>query len=303
MKTVTFEDYKRRVLRVLVHIQQHLDDSLPLDKLAGLACFSPYHFHRIFRGMVGESVREYVRRLRLERAAGQLRLSSASVTDIALTAGYESHEAFTRSFKASFGASPSQYRLARRAQWAAVPSGVHYSLEDTVRCFRTLCPGGNMNVEIKQLQPMRVAFMRHVGPYGKVGATWDRFLTIMGKDGYLGGNTVLLGICHDDPEVTSHNRIRYDACLTVDDDFESSGDIGVQTVAGGEYAMTTHRGPYNKLGNTYAMLMGHWLPRSGRELRDAPCFEIYLNDPGSTVPKDLLTDIYAPLESHGHRRR
>jgi AraC family transcriptional regulator len=150
---------------------------------------------------------------------------------------------------------------------------------------------------------MRVAFMRHVGPYGKVGATWDRFLTIMGKDGYLGGNTVLLGICHDDPEVTSHNRIRYDACLTVDDDFESSGDIGVQTVAGGEYAMTTHRGPYNKLGNTYAMLMGHWLPRSGRELRDAPCFEIYLNDPGSTVPKDLLTDIYAPLESHGHRRR
>lgn len=122
MRAITLQDYKRRVLRVLVHIQQHLDDSLPLKELAGLACFSPYHFHRIFRGMVGESVREYVRRLRLERAAGQLRLSSASVTDIALAAGYESPEAFTRSFKASFGTSPSHFRLARRVQWGAAPS-------------------------------------------------------------------------------------------------------------------------------------------------------------------------------------
>src|SRR5215475_13869572 len=108
MRAVTLQDYKRRILQVLMHVQENLDSRLSLDELAGLACFSPYHFHRIFKGMVGESVKEHVRRLRLERAANQLRKGSASVIEIALDAGYESHEAFSRSFKSLFGASPTQ---------------------------------------------------------------------------------------------------------------------------------------------------------------------------------------------------
>jgi len=302
MRSITLHDYKRRTLKVLVHIQQHLDEPLALVELAGVACFSPYHFHRIFKGMVGESVKEYVRRLRLERAAGQLRLSSAPVIDIALGAGYDSHEAFTRSFKTVFGRAPSEFRLARRVELADVPSGVHYRAKPAPMRFRTLHRGGSMKVEIKQMKPMRVAFMRHVGPYGEVGKTWEQFLTIMGKDGYLGGNPMMLGICHDDPEVTPPAKIRYDACLTVGEDFEPSGDIGVQTVAGGEYAMTTHTGPYSKLGQTYSEFLGQWLPRSGRELRDTPCFEVYLNDPQSTPPEELLTDIYAPLQAQPNRR-
>jgi AraC family transcriptional regulator len=295
MRTVTLFDYKRRMLRVLVYIQQHLDQPMPLDELACMACFSPFHFHRVFTGMVGESVKEYVRRLRLERAAGQLKMGSASVIDIALAAGYDSHEAFSRAFKAAFGSAPSQFRLARRAQLPGVQSGLRYHNPITLR-FRTQDRGGSMKVAIKQLKPMRVAFMRHVGPYKEVGKTWDRFLTIMGKDGYIAGNPMMLGICHDDPEVTPAEKIRYDACLTVDQDFSPSGDIGVQTVAGGAYATTTHIGPYDRLGRSYAELLGQWLPRHGRELRDAPCFEVYLNDPNSATPEELLTDIYAPLE-------
>lgn len=152
-----------------------------------------------------------------------------------------------------------------------------------------------MKVEIKTLKPMRVAFMRHTGPYGEVGKVWDQFLTVMGKDGYLGGNPMMLGICHDDPEITPKEMIRYDACLAVDDEFVPSEGIGVQTVAGGEYAVTTHTGPYDQLGKTYAEFLGQWLPRSGRELANAPSFEVYLNEPGSTRGEELLTDIYAPL--------
>ena len=295
MRTPTLNDYKRRMLRVLVHIQQHLDEPLPLEQLAAVACFSPYHFHRVFKGMVGESVKEYVRRLRLERAASQLKLGSASVTDIALDAGYDSHEAFTRSFKIAFGTAPLHFRLTRRIGLSTAPSGVHYENSTTKR-FRTLREGENMKVEIKEMKPMRVAFMRHVGPYDEVGKTWDAFLTVMGKDGYLGGNSMMFGICHDDPEVTPPAKIRYDACLTVDASFQPSGEIGVQTVAGGRYAMTTHTGPYQQLGQTYAEFLGQWMPRSGHELRHAPCFEVYLNDPQTTPPEELLTDIYAPLQ-------
>lgn len=298
MAEATLRDYKMRMLRVLVHIQQHLDDALGLDDLAAVACFSPYHFHRVFTGMVGESVKEYVRRLRLERAASRLKLTRQPVIQVALDAGYETHEAFTRAFKAVFGMAPVHFR-SHRSPAAAVtaPSGVHYRGGQLPRNFKSKRTGiQTMNVQIKTLEPKRVAFMRQVGPYGEVGATWDRLLPWLGREGLLGGDAQFIGICHDDPEVTPPERIRYDACVTVDERFAPTGDIGVQTIPGGEYAVATHFGPYSRLGETYAKLLGEWLPRSRRALRSTPCFEVYLNDPGSTEPEDLITDIYAPLE-------
>jgi AraC family transcriptional regulator len=305
MRTVTLQDYKRRLLRVLVHIQQHLDDSLPLEDLAGLACFSPFHFHRIFKGMVGESVKEYVRRLRLERAASRLKLSAAPITDIAFDAGYESHEAFTRSFRSVFGVAPSKFRRRKqRPHLSNAPSGLHYQAGEKSREFKPIQSADKkMKVHIQQMKPTRVAFMRHVGPYSEVGGTWDKLLTFAGKEGLVGGDSLFIGICHDDPEVTPPDKIRYDACVTVDDRFAPVGDIGVQVIPGGDHAVTTHFGPYNQLGETYAKLLGQWLPRSGRELRATPCFEVYLNDPQGTEPEDLLTDIYAPLLGKSENRR
>jgi AraC family transcriptional regulator len=299
MAEATLRDYKMRMLRVLVHIQQHLDDALALEELAAVACFSPFHFHRVFTGMIGEPVKEYVRRLRLERAATRLKLSRQPVIQVALDAGYETHEAFTRAFKAAFGAAPVRFR-SQQSPVAAVraPSGVHYRDGRLPQNFISKRSGiRTMNVQIMTIKPMRVAFMRHVGPYAEVGATWDRLLPWLGKEGLLGGDTQCIGICHDDPEVTPPDRIRYDACVTVDERFAPAGDIGIQTIPGGEYAVVTHFGSYSKLGETYANLLGIWLPRSGWTLRFTPCFEVYLNDPGSTEPEDLLTDIYAPLES------
>src|SRR5262245_8168875 len=115
MNTATLRDYQERILRVLVHIQCHLDHALDLEKLAAIAHFSPYHFHRVFRGMVGEPVKEHVRRLRLERAAGQLKATDRAVTQIAFDAGYETHEAFTRAFRATFEESPIEFRRSHRA--------------------------------------------------------------------------------------------------------------------------------------------------------------------------------------------
>jgi AraC family transcriptional regulator len=284
----TQQTYKERVLAVLVHIQTHLDEALRLEDLAAVAYFSPYHFHRIFRGMVGESVMEHIRRLRLERGAHRLKFSDRPVTQIAFEAGYETHEAFTRAFRAMFGESPSGFREIHQAlPQKRVPSGVHFAPDGRVEDFDAMQTGGPpMDVRIEKVDAMRVAFVRHVGPYDQVGETWAKLMGWAGPRGLLGPRMAALAILHDDPEVTPPERIRYDACLVVGGDFEPEGEVGVQEIEGGDYAVTTHRGPYAKLGETYARLCGEWLPSSARELRSKPGLEFYRNSPQSTAPEN-----------------
>ncbi len=300
MRRVTEESYRERVLAALVHIQAHLDEPLPLDQLARVACFSRYHFHRIFRGMVGEPVKEHVRRLRLERAAQRLKAGRQPVTEIALDAGYESLESFTRAFGAAFGLSPTAYRRSRRStDDLPAPAGVHFDLGGPTGFMPISWGGTAMEVRIQRVDAMRVAFMRHVGPYHEMGQTFERLGAWAGPRGLFGAHTRVLGVYHDDPEVTPPDKLRGDACITVGESFQPEGEVGVQTVGGGEYAVATHRGPYSGLVDVYARLCGEWAPGSGRELRSAPCFEIYLNSPHDTAPEDLLTEVYAPLEEAG----
>jgi AraC family transcriptional regulator len=288
--------YRERILSVLVFIQKHLDEELSLEEYARVAYFSPYHFHRIFRGMVGESLAEHMRRLRLERAATRLKRTDWSIVEIALEAGYETHEAFTRAFRALCGCSPSRYRRDTSVLPALGPNGVHYRENSSLDNLQLPAGGETMEVRIERVNPMLVAFVRHVGPYDGVSVAWERLCLRLGKEGLLGPGTQFIGVCHDDPEVTPPEKLRYDACVTVDSDFVAQDDVGVQTIGGGEYAVTTHVGPYNLLGRTYAQLLGQWLPCSGRELRSEPSLEFYLNAPESAEPQDLITDIYAPLE-------
>ena len=106
-----------------------------------------------------------------------------------------------------------------------------------------------------------------------------------------------IGIGHDNPEVTPPEKLRYDACLTVNEQFQATGEIGVQELPGGEYAIVTHRGPYSGLPDACRRIFRKRVPNSGRKLRSVPCFEIYVNDPATTPPGDLVTEIHVPPES------
>src|ERR1700678_4571880 len=134
----TWNDYQERILRVLTHIHEHLDEALDLEELARVACFSSFHFHRIFAAMTGETIADLVRRLRLERAAIQLRAGGKQVVQVALDAGYEAHEAFTRAFKAAHGVSPAEFRRATRPiTIRPAPSGVHFRPGVPLTTFNT----------------------------------------------------------------------------------------------------------------------------------------------------------------------
>jgi AraC family transcriptional regulator len=150
-----------------------------------------------------------------------------------------------------------------------------------------------MDVELVVRDEQRVAFVRHIGPYDEVGAAWEKLMGFAVSRNLM--KNAFFGLSYDDPDITDANKLRYDACVVVDADIDPSGEIGIQTVAGGTYAKFRHVGPYQQFSTTYAAFFEQWLPDSGYEVTMIPCVEQYLNDPRSTPEHALETDVYVSL--------
>ena len=292
----TWNDYVERILRVLRHIQAHLDESLDLEELAGVACFSSFHFHRVFAAMTGETIADHVRRLRLERAALELRSGAKPVIQVALDAGYEAHAAFTRAFKAAHGVSPAVFRRATgRIAALAAPSGVHFRPGVPLTTFNTNhITTKVMNVITKEIKPLHVAYLRHVGPYEDTRQTWFDLTARLSADKQIDKRSIFIGIGHDDPTVTPAAELRYDACVTVDGDYQARKPVELQTIAGGDYAVVNNC-PVAEIKDAFQYVFGKWVARSSREFRPAPSFIVLVDVQDALARAHQRVDIYVPL--------
>jgi AraC family transcriptional regulator len=190
VKAETQSFYLAAVRRAIAHVVGRLDEALDLDELARVAALSPFHFHRIFRGMVGETPLELRRRLRTERAAHRSLSGDGRVTAVALEAGYDTHEAFTRAFRAPYGAPPSTFRRARpggapacaapRPAELAARSGIPYRPGAAAAADAAVVVAGDgplpAGLAELRLTAGRDARARHVGPYAGLGDAWGRFM-------------------------------------------------------------------------------------------------------------------------------
>ena len=306
MKDETQSFYEVVVTRAVERIAQELDQALDLTALASGAGLSPLYFHRIFRGIVGETPLELHRRLRLERAASRLASSGVPVTSVAFEAGYETHESFTRAFREAYSLSPSDFRARSRALdracartqcELAARSGVHFENSLRKRLSLSLTePGGTMKVELETLPERRVAVVSHVGPYNMISQAFARLGELAGRARLIGrAGSEMVAIYHDDPETTPPAELRSDAGITVPEDARLPEELRELRLAAGTYARFTHVGPYTFLGDAWARFMGEWLPQSGRRLSSDVCYEVYRNTPEDTPAGELRTDLYLPL--------
>lgn len=280
-KENTKQDYAKRMNRVLEFIQENLDQTLELDDLAKIACFSPYHFHRIFSGMIGESLKSYIRRLRLERAAVVLKHSGVSVIDVAFDAGFTAHESFTRAFASMFGASPLFFR--KNYQTDIKQKQIVYWKEIS------------MKAELVEFKKTEVAFVRHIGPYKDCESAWNKLYGWAGRNGLINADSRFLSLGFDDPQVTPSDKIRLDVCLEIAPVVEVEAPVAKKTISGGRYAMTVHKGSYMNLAETYAQLCGQWIPQNGYEIAAKPSIQVYLNNIRTTPEEELLTEVYIAL--------
>ena len=157
-----------------------------------------------------------------------------------------------------------------------------------------------MKPEIRTVDATPVLFVRKTGPYAQAACeAFGVLCGFAGPRGLLGPPARVIGISYDDPQVTEESKLRYDACVTVDREVKPEGEVGLKTIAGGRYAVFLHAGPYESLLPTYNEIFGGWLPGSGQQLRDEPCFEVYVHPVGdrSAVVVPAFDNDTMPSES------
>jgi AraC family transcriptional regulator len=274
--------FEARLLRVLAYIHDNLDGDLSLDVLAGVACMSRFHWHRAFRAVTGETPADAIRRIRLLKAANALVREDTPLAEIAVSHGYADPASFSRAFRAFHQMSPGEFR----------DRGVLVANELRRN------PGADKMypVTIETLPAARAAGVLHTGAYAGIAGAFQQLGGILASRNLFARTRALFAVYHDAPDSKPEAELRAHVAVIIGDDFPPAlPGLDYFDLAGGRHAVLQHTGPYATLGAAYEWFYGKWLPQSGEEPRDAPPVELYVNDPRTTPPDRLRTDIRLPL--------
>lgn len=269
--------YTDRIDRVTNYLRDRLDESPSLEELAGVAHFSPFHFHRIFTTVTGETVNQFTTRLRLEKAARLLRYSKSSLTDIALDCGFSSSSTFSRGFRQYFGVSPSAYRKGKEIENSKIRKEL-FPMEEYLIPMTDEELRENFPVEIRRFPERRVAFVRVIGGYEEDRVP-NAYRTLIGwaRENGLWDQATVFGMSLDDPMVTPREKYRYEACLTVPDGTLPDDRAGVSLMKMPEmdYAVTRVSGDLRRMATATNYLFSTWLVESEYEPEHSPGLEIF----------------------------
>ena len=283
------KEYVSRINKVFDYIESHLEDEMTLDELARVACFSKYHFSRLFSAITGETLFQFINRVRIEKAASLLiGDKSKSITDIAFQVGFSDISIFSRNFKQVFGVSAGEYRKNKFSNMSQTESKQSQKDDKVIPYY---CPEThnmkwrttmklNKSIEVTTLPDMTVAYVRYVGPYKGDGALFQKLFNKLfgwaGPKGLLANpdlKTII--IYHDAPEITEEAKLRTSVCVTVPEETKVGGEIGKLKLHGGLYAVGRFKVRTDEFQLAWDTMCGQWLPESGYLPDDKPCFEMY----------------------------
>jgi AraC family transcriptional regulator len=307
--TTIQKEYISRINKSFDFIEKNLDKSFDLKELSDAASFSKFHFHRIFSAIVGETPQKFIQRIRLERAVTYLNSNNdETISDIALKVGYSDISVFSRNFKNHFGVSASEYRKSKHIksknhQEDSNPEKKNWSAQQYF-CSRSQTVKWktnmelNKSVEVKELQEMNVAYVRYIGPYkgnsNLFEGLWNKLFAWAGPRGLIGGpDFKSLIIYHDDPNITEEEKLRVSVCITVPENTKVDGEVGLMKVDAGKYVEARFVVDASQFQTAWEWVYGEWLPNSGYQPDDRPCFEVYPEE-----PKDgkFTVDICVPVK-------
>ena len=306
-------EYISRINKVLKYVYAHYYEQINLMQLAEIAHFSPFHFHRIFSMMTGETPADFCLRIRTEKAAQQLKdFPRKNISDIAFDCGFSSMALFARTFKKHFGMSATTYR--KREQPLAVKNGVYYSKngqplsknnQSYITVNHDLCPVNlkqliimDTKVVVKEMPEMQVIYILHTGDFYLIHQAYQKLMQFAGPRGLLKGEHHTLTVYHDDPSVTEIEKVRQSACLVVNEDIKVEGEISKMTIPGGKFAVghfdIDNPTLFEEAWNTMCV----WLTESGYEPGKGLSYEYYYDVEGDDeCHHHFIFDICIPVKA------
>lgn len=319
------EEYIARINRVMDHIEKNYNSPLTLEGLADIAGFSRFHFHRIFRAMTGESLNQFIIRIRVERAAAMLLNNhKKTITEIAFDCGFSGSAPFARSFKALFNMSASEWREtglinSKKCKTDSKDSKTIGKIGQAFDVFSYYAGDINNNqqiwrikmreeikrleaeITVEEMKDMHVAYIRHIGPYkGDIKlfeGLFNRLFTWAGPRGLMTGPDLkVMAVYHDDPEITDDERLRTSVCISVPENTPVDGEVGKMRIPGGKYARGRFTITMDQFQAAWDTMCGGWFPESGYQPGDGVCFESYLNSPKGHPEGKCIVDIYIPVK-------
>ncbi|MBB6480038.1 AraC family transcriptional regulator [Spirochaeta isovalerica] len=286
--------YKTRINRVLDYMEKNLGSDLSLDKLAGIACFSPYHFHRIFYSQTGERPIELLQRLRLEKAATLLAVRpDRKIIDIAMDCGFSNAASFSRAFRQKFGETPTRWRSANviNSNLSTHSSNIgkeikpwtpYIEYRQGVQLWRMRNENRERKVEVKEIGSRKLAYIRYTGPYKGDGnlfqRLWTELYTCAGARDVVEEDSEYLAIYHDNPDLTDDGKLRVTLGISTGSDFEGDEVLGVLPFEGGKTAMAHFRLNSREYQEAWDWVYCQWLPISGYVPDDRPAYELFPKD-------------------------
>ncbi|WP_151172747.1 AraC family transcriptional regulator [Pseudoalteromonas ruthenica] len=302
-------EYKKRIERVIQYIETHLTEKISLADVAKVSHFSPYHFHRIFTGVIGETVNDYIARRRLERAANLLIFKDQlTVTEIALACGFSSSANFAKAVKLHFGFTPSQIRNPEKVKNSKIgkifskygkdfhPRDLYPAHITNEVMIKTKSKDINMNVEIKDLDTQRVCTLASQRGYEpeSIYNAWDKIIEWATNNGIKADEQQRFAFAFDNPTVTPEDRCRYSASIVVGENVSIKPPFSPSEIPKGKYAVAYFKGSPEETIQAQLGIYSDWLPNSGVEPDNFPMLERYLND--ARVDGYVEMEIYVKLK-------
>lgn len=300
------KEYLRRINMVVDYIEAHLDEGHTLEKLSRVACFSPFHFHRIFRAFTGETINNYVKRIRLQAAASML-LSDYSrpVSEIATLCGFNSQAVFSRAFREHYGTSTGEFRKAFengirkngqtiRKNGQFLPVSSLYISEELFN--KNLEMQMETHIEVKKMPDMNLVYCRHTGQFDQISKAYDKLFKWAGPRGLLNfPETKTVTVYHDDPKVVEIEKLRQSACITVKGEVKTEGEFGHLHLPGCRCAVGRFKVQPHQFGDAWDAVC-RWLADSGYQPADGYPYEYYPEEHTGEDPPTFTVDICVPVK-------
>jgi AraC family transcriptional regulator len=300
----TKKEYIGRISAVILYINEHLDEELPLYQLARIACFSPFHFHRIFSSITGETLNSFVNRKRLEKIASQLlQGTEESLSSLAYSYGFKNASTFSRSFRKFYGISPTEFKEEISSPFSKIGQVDSKNGQDKVLIEKYLCSIDNninwliMNaqIEVKEMPSMKVAYIDHVGPFDEIGKVYGRLFQWAGPRALLNDPELkTITVYHDDPKVTDISKVRQSAGIVVKEDIAIDREVAKMEVSAGKFAVGRFEITAMEFTRAWDS-MCIWVAEKGYKSTDGHYYELYHNDHEQHPEKKFIVDICIPV--------